>query len=440
MNKMHEIQTTISYSYIYAVDNLLNIYTHSAYPVLNFISEDLLKLIGEVSTIFISLPNLVGEEEEYKSNYIDRLLYIRNTLTQNIIELFSYQREIFHILSLFQLDKDVQQHIIDELDVDPEFVASIDFSDLAAECTEFVFDVEENDELHQKRAADILIAIPSTMTTAFFIDYVSKSIPLIHSSDDETSIDGLLGILELYLNPFSDTNTLIRKNFDFIETLNQLKTITDYQALEEETSIFGEEIDNLMTICDNLFNACCGISNLLVLDDIEFESISSLHPTYSDFYYSIKNIVEKSADTSFLLEAMPERVEQTLHQIGDEYLADFKIKPSETHINVMHANLAASVGDALTLDVLYEPTQPDEYCKQAINEFIKKTEAMLKSLPKREAKLRMQYFLSVIPFIMSNTKLYEYIITGFGNNITNTSLLLAFRLFFTLESSGYFEE
>ncbi|OON90446.1 MAG: hypothetical protein ATN33_02960 [Epulopiscium sp. Nele67-Bin001] len=406
------VYATLSYSYIYLVDNILSLYEVPSPICISDIDTEFDEISKEMCNIFTSLPTLIGADETYTLPFINRITDLRNKIENKYRALINYRKE----LAYTTFTRNFDDKILDDSQISIEQFDEIDFNQIALDCTEHVF---SNPDLTQSVAADVLSVTPIKMTQDYFFYYVKKSLAYVNLADDPEVVKEFIKNIS---NHLIKQETYELKEIENI--LKDIQAIEDIDEFLEECEYLEETIEYLIFACNALFKISGMYFNLLLLDSITFADIKNLYVSYNDFFHTLKHIIAGEYD-EYLLSTFRNQVNMASISVMEKYVPMAKQHIDLEHINFMKFNLLVGIEEMFSYGRVEEPTERSRECAIIIENFLEEAAKSLKSMPKREAKIRMQFFISSIPFIMSKNQFYEYVIDGLGNtNIPNKPTLV----------------
>ena len=183
----------------------------------------------------------------------------------------------------------------------------------------------------------------------------------------------------------------------------------------------------------------CSFSNLLIFDALSFETLTDLHVSFYDLYCTIQNILTDSDDKDIFLETLPERVGTIKEELNGLYKKACKTKEIDPLFVLMQTYLSMSVHHVFGFDAgKHEPYSQEVL--EVLKDFMSDLRTRLNTLAPIPRKLRMQYFMSVVPFIMNEQTFYNYIMQGFENvSDPKRNLFTMMYLSNVLEEKGFFD-
>lgn len=427
----------ISYSYICMIDDYLNVLKNPCASSFEYFDEDVWKILCDMKTLFTTLPNLLGAEGEFKETYAKNLVDYRGILEEKYRSLSAYKRELMHLTSLYNLKSSMTESTYEDYHLSEEDAKNMDFSMLAKDCSSFVF-AEKTPSKRQDRAGSLLPYVPMRMTKESFLAYVEKSLLKINIENTEESAKFLTNILlqlfdgQLYEN-YGTSFKDIRRG------LEELETIEDLEDFFEEADLTNETLDFAIDLVQNLYHMICTFSNLLIFDALTFETLTDLHVSFYDLYCTIQNILADDAtDKDIFLETLPERVDTIKEELQELYKKACMTKEIDPLFILMQTYMSMSVHHVFGFDA----GKHDPYCREVhivLKDFMSDLRTRLNTLAPVPRKLRMQYFMSVIPFIMNEDTFYSYIMQGFNNvQDPKRNLFTMMYLSNVLEEKGFF--
>ncbi|MEF9959090.1 MAG: hypothetical protein RR776_03835 [Niameybacter sp.] len=431
------IFAAISYSYIFMIEDYLNVLKNPCTSTFEYFDKDVAGILKEMKTLFVTLPSLLGGEDEYKETYARNLVSYRATLEEKYRSLNAYKRELMQLTSLYNLKSSMHESTYEDYHLTEEDAKTMDFSLLAKDCSTFVF-AEKTTLNRQKRAAHLLPYIPMRMTKESFVAYVEKSLAKVNIDDTPESAAFLSNILlqlfdgRLYENYGESFN-------DIRHSLDDLAELEDAEEFFEEADLTNETIDFAIDLIQNLYHMICTFGNLLIFDALTFESLTDLHVSFYDLFCTIQNILNDSEDKEIFLESLPERVNTLKEEIYPIYKKACESRIRDHIFTLMQTYISMSVSHVFGFDASKHKPYSEEVM-HILQNFISDLRNRLGTMDPVARKLRMQYFMSVVPFIMNEETFYKYIMQGFQNVADpKRNLFTMMYLSNILEENGYFE-
>lgn len=431
------IFTAISYSYICFIDEYLNILKNPLFSSIQYIDQDTADIAAEIRSLFLTLQSLIGAEEDFKEAYAKKLVSFREVLEKKYRSLYAYRRELQHASSLFNLEYALTDEAFAESGLTEADALTMDYENIVKDCSSFIFAGKTLQD-RQLHASVILPYVPMRMTKDSFLSYVEKSINLVEIENTAQSAQLLVSVLRQLLD-----GTLYEaygeEFIDIAESICELKSLEDADEFSESSELVEEMLEQSLEIVEGLYKVICTLSNLLIFDALTFETLTELNMSFSDFYYSLKNILSQSEETEVFLETLPERVEAVKEQIHAEYIKACKSSDIDPLFSLIQTYLLMDVRQVFG----FSTSKHDPYSLE-VNDvfrgFFAELKEYLSSHSPKERKLRMQYFMSIIPFSMNEKTLETYIMQGFNNTAhPKRNLVTAMYLTNTLEENGFFE-
>lgn len=437
MNQQTEqLFSGIAYSYGEYINAYLELLNNTLFFSTPYLDEETFKVQEELKQYFLELPKLLIPQAVEKETCIERLLTMREALEVKYRTLIAYQRELTLLLSLKQNDPEFMENYFEAIGLNDITSDEVDFNQIATDCTQFIFN-KTNGEQKQKRASNLLPYIPIKITKDNYLNYVSKSIRHIAIKNQISSADYLVSILEQLFD--GKCYEGYGKHFvDLKISLDQLLTIEHTEDLFEESNLLNETIENCMDMLEKMFRIICTFSNLLLFDQLEFNELTEMQASFFDLYHSIKNILIGSDDASLILSTLPERMEEIQKELLDSYQKASKSVTSDSLFGLMQTYLNMNMSQIFGFSTAKHSTYSEEVLAK-FDQFVTHLKEMLNKLPNLERKYRMQYFISQIPFVMSEQNFDAYVHQAFSNLANlKSSLLVASQLTGILEEHHFF--
>lgn len=403
----------------------------------DYLDSETTTILKEMKTLFSALPTLVGAEGEFKEAYINQLLDYRTVLETKYRTLSAYKRELQHLCSYRNLVNAAQTETLDAFGISLEDAETLDFEQIANDITNFIFTAPNKKE-RQVRASAILPHVPIRMTKDSFLDYLEKSLFTISIEDSEPKALLLTSVLKQLL----DGKLCPSYGQDFKDigiSIDDLKAYDDLEVFFEEADLLNETLDFAIEVLSHLYRMICSFSNLLIFDGLDFESLTDMHVSFSDLYYTLQGILKQSDDTDVLLETLPERVSTIKESLEKAYHKACKQKDLDPLFMLIQTYLMMDISFVFGFDT----GKHDAYSNDVttvFKDFLAEVKEHLLSLSNEERKLRMQYLMSVLPFIMNQATFSNYISHGFSSSSSlKRNLLTSIYLTNILEEGGYFD-
>lgn len=440
-----QLYTGIAYSYIEYAHAYLKLLNNSLFFSTPYLDEETAHIQEELKEIFLYLPELLTSQERVangkdskteKERVGETLLNFRDKLEQKYRTLNGYARELHHLVARAQNDPDFSGEYIDLEEFSDEAILQMDFNRLAEDCTNFVFK-EKSLKTRQLRASQLFPAVPLKITKANFLDYVKKSIHHIDIEDTTEAATFLTSIL----SQLFDGKKFAFYGQDFSDLVESLKELTEFDDpidFFEEADSLEQTINTLFELLHAMYRMICTLSNLLLFEHIDFNTLTELHPSFFDFYHCIKKLLTDTEDVSLLKTSLEERIDEVKKEIQSELIKVSKKKEADPMFILIQTYLSMDMsslfGFALNKDKKYSAET-----LAVLDQFVDNLGEAISALPVAERKLRMQYFMSSIPFVMPESTFKTYVTAGFSNiSKPQQTLLAAMAIHSILEQGGYF--
>ncbi|MDA3730654.1 hypothetical protein PBV87_03965 [Niameybacter massiliensis] len=431
------IFAAISYSYISMIEDYLNVLKNPCASTFEYFDQDVAGILKEMGTLFLTLPNLLNGESEFKETYATNLVNYRIALEEKYRSLNAYKRELMHLTSLYNLKSSITESTYEDYHLTEDDAKDMNFGLLAKDCSTFVF-AEKTSKKRQERAASLLPYVPMRMTKESFLAYVEKSLAKVNIEDSVESAEFLTSVLRQLFDGRLYTN--YGESFqDIYHGLEDLAAINDAEEFFEEADLTNETIDFALDLIQNLYHMICTFSTLLIFDELTFETLTDLHVSFYDLFCTIQNILNESEDKDIFLESLPERVSTLKEEIYPNYKKACETRNPGPIFTLILTYNSMSVSHVFGFDASkHRPYS--EAVLTIFSDFISDLRNRLSSMEPVPRKLRMQYFMSVVPFIMNEETFYKYIMQGFQNvSDPKRNLFTMMYLSNVLEESGYFQ-
>ncbi|OON95657.1 MAG: hypothetical protein ATN36_07645 [Epulopiscium sp. Nele67-Bin005] len=397
---------TLSYSYYEFINNYYKILTCPIMPQLELFSLDYLEIKEDLDEIFFELPAILEEGEATQIEILNQLITMSQKIAYCFKELFLNQRQIIKYSITATPPDDV---ILEDLREWEKFEEQIIPEEISEQCVEYVFShLDITDRTEAVRM--ILPFLPLRKTQNYFLHYVETALSYVQDINEPETLNLTLSTLREFLSPKSSTP----KEFftDIKLALEELPHITDYYKFMDELNVIGMAMNDLVNLSHLFYGMINSLCNILSFKELSFEGLTDLHPSYLDFYYLAKSILENDEDAEFSLTALEDRLEDVGQYVYEEYEDTIVEYEDDAQLNMLRIRLIMELADEFTFNMTDFPQQFSPETTEEIGIFIKDLEAYLKSTTKKEAKINMQYMLSLVPFIMTPDQFEDYLLSG----------------------------
>ena len=429
-----QLFTALSYAYTEYINTQLDLIGNSLYFSLPYFDEETHQIQLSLQQLYCTLPQILSANATSKEKCSEQLLTFRPILERKYRTLIAYERELTHEVTKQQQRLSAEDDALDEMGYAKEDADQIDYKALGADCKDFIFKAT-SEPARQKNAALLLPYIPIKLTQANFLDYVAKSLKHIELTEDETSVTFLNSVLkQLFDGRLSEGYGTDFK--DLVESIAEVKSLDNLTDLFEEANMLNETFETLRDLLGSLYHMICALSTLLIFDQLDFTDITDMDATFSDFYYSVKNIISDAEHTEAILPTLKERVSERLdvHQKAFKALsAKAQVDP---YFNLIQTYLSMKLENLFGFNMKRTLT-PSPLIETGITAFIHELGSALANLPTLDRRLRMQYLISNIPFVMSSSNFDTYLSRAFAHTNPVTNLLVALQLTNILEQEGH---
>ncbi len=428
--------TITAYSYNEYINSQLKLITNSLYFSITYFDEETYQLIESLKDTFLRLPITLSANSSEKEALALNLVNYKELTESKYRTLIAYQRELTHILTVSQQKFLESNEYLEELGIYDADNMDFDYNRLVNDCTNYVFK-DNNSTNIQKRAYSLLPYIPIRLTRNNYLDYCKKSILHINTNDNTENAIHLSSILSQIFDGSLSPN--YKSHFgDLVDSLNAIGELDNPTDLFEEANMLNETFETLINLLEDIYRIICTLSNLLLFDKLDFTDLTDLHMSFSDSYYSLKSIYTNSVDRDLLIKTLMDRVEDVSKELQTELNNAKREGQLNPLFNLMLTYLDMSPNSLFGFNTTKSITNNSEITI-VIDDFITSLDSNLSSLPSEDRKVRMQYFISNIPFIMSKSSFKAYIDKGLSNFKSSTKgILTALQLSNILEENEYF--
>lgn len=449
------IKKGVSFAYISLLKDFSDMLTHPLYDHVESIDTEVYTIIQHLNSIFLSLDTIVDDNENLRADFVNKIQEYQSTLVDRYSTLNGYERELSHISMCLEENYQLATNNVAD-------VQGINYNQFINEFLDFIGDIK-NIKSQKYKLTQTIRFIPMRMTKASFLNYIGTSLKRISVGN---TFEHHNRFLSVFRQIFDGRQALGYNKyfFDLADAIEKFRTILDKELIVDEILETFEDIhlikntvDELFDLLDILHSINSRLCILFALDSLYFTDIMENHISFKDFFFTIKSLIkteDSNVDYEVILDTLPDRLDEVYSEIKTEYdditqkLFD-KVKNnliSETDESIeklkidglIRSYLLLNIQDAFSFDETQEQSKrlPDSYIEDA-KQFLEEQFQLLKPY---ERKLRMQYLISVMPFIMNNNQLSSYIhhgIDGTSNEVKKAYVLS--KITEVMEFYGYFE-
>ena len=437
-NQSNQLYAAIAYSYLEYIHAYLDLMSHSMFFSTSYLDEETAQIQEELKKYFLSLPELITPQNPQKETCAERLIAIRETLEIKYRTLIAYQRELTLLLTIKQNDPTFLSHYFKEIGLEHMTADNVPFDEIANDCVQYVFDQTSGEE-KQRRASSLLPYIPIRITKDNYLRYVRQSIGHIAITNQLESAHYLVSISNQLFDGKSYEG--YGKHFtDLEDSLKHLSSIEETEELFEEANLLNETLENCMEMLEKMFRMICTLSNLLIVEKLEFNELTEMHAAFFDLYHSVKNVLLQKEDYELILASLPERIEAIEKELFEDYQKASKEAMQNSLFTFMQTYLNMTMQQIFGFSTAKHSAYSNEVLR-VFDDFIVTLKEKLAHMPQLERKYRMQYFISQIPFVMSKENFDAYVHQAFSNiSVFAPYLQVANQLTSILEENHYYPE
>ena len=449
------IQDGVSLAYISLLADCTYLLTTPFTSTASEIDTDLALIINDIKDYISSLDTLINCNEEKKTEYVTKLQEHHKTLEDKFKLISSYNRELQHIS--YSLENKFYLVTTDLKDI-----AGIDYHHFIHDALDFISS-SQTEKKSIYRTKEALRSLPMRMTRGSFIDYVGSSLEKVapHPLDNNGTtflsvfkqmIDGRLS--DNYGAGFYDLYLAIE---DFRKKSTLDLTAEEIEVIFDDMFLLSDTIDELIDMLTILHNIISYLSTCCIFESIDFNILSNQHIAFNDLFLTVKSLICEEVhgeEYSILLETLPDRLDDVLSEIKDNYNKSSKEfykrlekgsfpETKETLksikiISLIQFYLKLDISDVFAFDesTASKKSLPTSIIQNA-TEILDKE---LNTLKPAERKLRMQYLISSLPCIMDTQEFATYFhdaIEGTSNEIQKAYVLS--KISTLMDSEGYFD-
>jgi len=467
-NENNSLETNLSASFKESVPlaflnflkNTIEVSSNEFIPFMDEMDEQIEHMTDYIKDVLLSLEDILIEESSQRYNRIQELINFKNTISRLFRISYGYVTEL-NIIS-FIIEEQYQLEQFKKTDI-----GILDYNHFYEECSAFIFhSSKEEERIHKLR--EVLKHIPIRITKDKFYDYIEKSIGLIEVNEEQEDLERFFDMLKLQfigssIKGYREFLPDIASAIDDLKSKDLLNLNEDeMNTLWEDIEMIGDTLSKIITILSQLYKAFNSLSVLIMLENVNLQTLYNRHIAYKDFYLSASSIVNWASnpeEKELLIETLPE-------------LLDKHIKTLEANLEKKHSVIMKQIEEGnenpLTENSLSKEIQNyqlvlyylntdlsdlfsyerkssssitiDKTLKSYIEEFKHFMDEQLQGMPNVFRKARMQHFLGIIPPSMDEKEFRHYVKNAVELCSTEErKALVLSKIGIIMESSGFFE-
>lgn len=456
---------SVPLAFLELLKNTVELTKNKISPFIDDYDLNLDEMIDYTKNIVNDLENILNEKTEKKLNRIKILLDNKEKLI-----------EMYGIISSYLTELNTTALILEEkyqaIYFNDKNIESLDYNQFYNEFYLFISDYinekDFNSVLHK-----LLENIPIRITKNKFYDYIEKSISQIEIGNSPTSIEQLFSRLkQQFIGTSAKGYGIFLPNIAKRIEDNKNKVLlelneNEIETLWEELESLEEPLSNIVNILFLLYNIFNSLSVLLMLENVNLQSLYRKHIAYKDFYLSTSSIINWTTnpeDKELYIETLPDLInkhiiilQENLKEIHSKIVN--KINPSENgNDNFMNDELLVKTLENYELVLFYLNNQLNDsfnYYEKEKNkiepslhnkiktdtkDFIEFLDIQLKSMDNIFRKARMQNFLGIIPIAMNKDELINYLVNAIDiTSSVNKKAAILNKIGTIMDSYGFFD-
>ena len=430
---LDQLYSSVSYSYFEYINSYYNLLNHTMFFSAEYIDADLSTYLDEIKKYFLSLSEILVNNEK-KEDCVMHLMDIKASLETKFRVLKAYEHEFNVIVYKKEFCPEGATALFESIELDENDFKDFNTEALKADLLKFIYEGTKTKE-RQRRASSVLSFIPIKITRDNFIDYVGQSIKHIAISNSVEDAAKVVSILKQLFDG-SDCPEYGEHFRDIKLALDDLDADPNFEDLFANADILNEMIQNSQDLINLLYHNICSLSSLLLVEKLNFEELTEMHASFFDLYFSIKNIVTDTEDSQFIKNSLGDRLEDLQKEIKQSYIENCKNVAPDSIAALMKTYLEMTPASIFSMG-LANISKYDDEVTSIINCFPEYLKAKLDKFDNQERKLRMQLFMSDIPFIMKDTTFDTYVKHAFSP-ISKQAILALYYINNTLNQNGFY--
>lgn len=456
-NLSASFKESVPLAFLNFLKSTIGISSNEFIPYIDGMDEKIEQIADYVKNVLLSLEDILNEASTQKFNRIQELINYKNTISNLFCIAYGYVTEL-NILS-FIIEEQYQLEQFKKSDI-----GVLDYNHFYEECSSFIFH-HSKDEDKMQRLREVLKHIPIRITKDKFYDYIEKSIELIEVSEDPKELERFFDMLKLQ---FIGTSVDGYEEFlpDIVSSINHIKSQDllkmnedDITALWEEVEITGDILSKIIMILSLLYKALNALSILIMLENVNLQTLYNRHVAYKDFYLSASTIVNWASDPEereLLVETLPdlldrhiEILESNLEKKHSEIMRQIQKKNEDLDLlskeiqnyQLVLYYLNTDLSDLFSYERKSKASVTmDKILKPYIEEFKHFIDEQLQVMPNIFRKARMQHFLGILPPAMNEKEFRHYLQNAIESCSTEErKALVLSKIGIIMDSSGFFD-
>lgn len=456
-NLSASFKESVPLAFLNFLKSTIGISSNEFIPYIDGMDEKIEQIADYVKNVLLSLEDILNEASTQKFNRIQELINYKNTISNLFCIAYGYVTEL-NILS-FIIEEQYQLEQFKKSDI-----GVLDYDHFYEECSSFIFH-HSKDEDKMQRLREVLKHIPIRITKDKFYDYIEKSIELIEVSEDPKELERFFDMLKLQ---FIGTSVDGYEEFlpDIVSSINHIKSQDllkmnedDITALWEEVEITGDILSKIIMILSLLYKALNALSILIMLENVNLQTLYNRHVAYKDFYLSASTIVNWASDPEereLLVETLPdlldrhiEILESNLEKKHSEIMRQIQKKNEDLDLlskeiqnyQLVLYYLNTDLSDLFSYERKSKASVTmDKILKPYIEEFKHFIDEQLQVMPNIFRKARMQHFLGILPPAMNEKEFRHYLQNAIESCSTEErKALVLSKIGIIMDSSGFFD-
>jgi len=426
----NSFKESVPLAFLKLLNHSVHLYINESLTYINDINENLYEMSNYAINLFLNLEDVLKENGEEKFKKIETIINYKEKLEKLYRILYAYYTEL-NIATLILNDKN---NLLSSKDNNIE---SLDFNLFYEDCFVFINEFISPDDL-ESVLCQLLSSIPIRVSKNKYYEYVEKSLLLINEPEER-----LKDIFEFLKEQFNGKH--VKGYHDFLPDIAMSIENCIEKALEkpnkDEIEGILKEIesieDNLLNLGDlllSLYDIFNCMSVLLMLQNVDLESLYNRHVAYKDFYLSSSSLFNEDTDPhekEILIETLPDLMNQHIGILENNLLKinrkikdilsneSLKIDSHEELSNIFenHLLIFSHLNQRLMDTLVYNTKNQKDLSvnkelEKYIQKFIQYLDSEFKNMTNPLRKARMQNFLGLIPLAMNSDEFMDYLINA----------------------------
>ncbi len=398
------IENSLAYSYIVLIQKYKDILEKT--DTMEVLRDDFefARIKKFTLSLVKNLSKNVNLNTSNKSSIINEIMETRSKIEQIFLGTYTLNFELRCKFMEISSDKTYVEPLV-EIHQKQQY----NFKNIINDTSEILFSADST--VQQIIGKNLLEIIPLGFDYSSARNYIKES--LKHIEYDENILGKLsFSLLGGFEAAGEELRAILKDNFEQIINLDDDISYEEYYDDLEEILLFNDDYLDLLNDIFCFFGCAC---NLLVLENLEFDTLLELHPSFSDLYYIIKNPKQYNSYE------ISERIDMIEAELEEIYFEELDLD-NQTE-NIMHFCLSLFLDDLISF---YKTDSRVHY--KEIDTFLEELDKYADKCNPCELNAKLQYILKCIPFVMDEGQFKKYLSNSFNHNDLEVNIFTSEKL------------